>query len=172
MTGELQNLRGRLQELRVAIGAAETVVATKRMWGCEVLERERQADKESHKLECRSRGEKVKLAEEVFRWCGQFCKTKEYLRLDVLNEREGVKSFCVGHGDSRCCWYLHVLDDGSLRYAPFSGGISQKRERVLNTPKQLASELTLEKIKQVHHSIVTGKVYEYLKWNLRRFLDG
>jgi len=172
MTGTLQNPRGRLQELRVAIGAAETVAAAKERRMNEEEERERRAEKESRERERRSHSEKVKLAEEVFRWCGKFCKTKEYRRLDILTEAEGVKSFCVGHGDSRCCWYLHVRNDGSLRYAPFSGGISQKRERVLNTPKQLASELTLEKIKQVHHSIVTGKVYEYLKWNLRRFLDG
>lgn len=168
MMGTLQNPRGKLQDLRVTIGAAETAEVAKERRVNEEEERERRAEKELRERERRSHGEKVKLAKEIFRWCGEFCKTKEYQRLDALIEAEGVKSFCIGHGDSRCCWYLHVLDDGSLRYAPFAKGTTSKPESVLRTPEQLASVLTLEMIKEVHQKIVTGEVYEYLKRELKR----
>ena len=131
---------------------------------------------------------KLELAKEIFRWGKEFSRSEEYRRLINLDRHLsealtfwGNNSLWIygepwGGGEdeesSKRRFNLYLDEDGTITYCFPSHGIGGSGTGVsgLETPRELADELSMEHLKRLFAFIATGRGYEELRKNLKEAL--
>lgn len=160
----------KLEALNKAIKSAEKQKAEEKREEEEERRKEERADRKFWQGEGKKLGEKLRLAEDIFRWGREFSRGKEYRKLlkihnirDYLplhrswwgHEREGRGFGCVSE--------LHLRRDGTLYYNTRYKWFPYPYKRNFKTASELAKGLTWGYLKGLHQFIVTGQVYKELR---------
>lgn len=165
----------KLEKLKKAVKSAEKRGAEDKRYAEEQEKKEERIEREFWQGEGRKFDEKLRLAEEVFRWCREFCRTDEYRKLlargisfaqdleDSLQFYYGGWGHERGNGDCGRGSRLCLRKDETLFYCAGYKWMWPVYERHFKTAKELARELTKEYLKELHQFISTGEVYDELR---------
>lgn len=116
--------------------------------------------------------EKLKLANGIMDWAGQFAGTSQFKRLMELGFQtavDGVHVYSYGLGYSarhdgiNPCWArVYVLRDGKIHYTTGFKGYSSG-VYVYKAPEGLASRMSHESLGKFWQAIDSGSIYETIK---------
>ena len=166
----------KLGGLKKSIESAERRKAEEKRRELAREEREESANRKFWGEEGKKLDEKLKLAEDIFRWGRGFSRSEEYRRLlDILSD-DSLWFYGGGWGHERSGdngrWSrLYLRRDGTLYYWAGYKWMPCGPEWIFRTPRELAKRLTKNYLKELHRFIATGRVYERLREEVSEALD-
>lgn len=179
----MRRITEKLKALNRAIKSAEGRRAEEKQWVEKQRKKEEKADRRFWQEESRKLDKKLGLAEDIFRWCRKFSRTKEYRKMLALGFDCGQdikKSLKLYYGrwghergrgmDDSCLSQLCLRKDGTLHYIAGYKWMWPLHERTFKTARELAKGLTKDYLKELHHFITTGRVYEKLQKEVKESL--